>query len=461
MKKFHKNPFFIQNIPILFSLILIFGGAAQFFILNDIISRISALTILALLLSSNGYKKYTKFTFIIIIIFLVPILQLIPLPQFLWEFFPSSDYIKSINQATGTIVHWQQISISPTRTLDSILFLIIPLAAFLLGYDADRNLQFKIVQAVLFVSIVGVLIGYIQITYGDESNFYFYEVTNFGSIVGFFANRNHHGVFLAISTLLIIPLIKVKYGHSKLYFFIGVLINILLMITIILTESRMATLIGFACLIITLFQTKDLIKTSNIEYNKNNAAVILTFISSFLIIIYLMLMIFGPTADRFIRLANEEFNRSDVYPIIFSAWKDFWLFGSGLGSFEWVAPQYEMQDNITYAYWNHAHNDFAQILIELGIFGLFIILLFSYIYAKFVIRFFKSSCGVNSIEFSGLVILGALALHSIVDYPLRTPALSALFFFVAGLLAANLPPNAPQDKKHRCNPDPIPVNVSI
>ena len=55
---------------------------------------------------------------------------------------------------------------------------------------------------------------------------------------------------------------------------------------------------------------------------------------------------------------------------------DFMPWGSGLGSFRGVYHLYESRDQITTTYVNHAHDDYIEIALELGVAGVLLTILF-------------------------------------------------------------------------------------
>jgi O-antigen ligase len=64
-------------------------------------------------------------------------------------------------------------------------------------------------------------------------------------------------------------------------------------------------------------------------------------------------------------LETEE--RGNVAAYAFGAWKDYPIFGSGLGSFHVVFPRYRGQD--VAELYTHAHNDYLQFAVETGVLG--------------------------------------------------------------------------------------------
>jgi O-antigen ligase len=98
------------------------------------------------------------------------------------------------------------------------------------------------------------------------------------------------------------------------------------------------------------------------------------------------------------------------------------LTGFGLGTWPVVYPAYARFDNGLTA--NHAHNDWAEWAAEGGVpFAALMALLFAW----------SARPAVDSLWAIGVPVV---FVHSLVDYPLREPALAAVFFAMMGALAA-------------------------
>ena len=118
------------------------------------------------------------------------------------------------------------------------------------------------------------------------------------------------------------------------------------------------------------------------------------------------------------------------------AWQHFPL-GSGLGSFDPVYRVSETVVSIQLNYLNNAHNEPAQILIEAGIGGAMLMLLFVIWLAQSGwAAIWKPDLDARNARQvrAALLILAMLTLHSLVDYPLRTMALSAIFALCVGIV---------------------------
>ena len=126
----------------------------------------------------------------------LPLLQLVPLPPWIWTRLPHRDEIAGIFALVHQDLPWLPISVSPSLTWAGVLSLLPPFAVFLgviqLGYRERRVLSLILVA----VGIVSALLGLLQVAQGPSSPWRFFAVTNPTEAVGFFANRNHLAALL-------------------------------------------------------------------------------------------------------------------------------------------------------------------------------------------------------------------------------------------------------------------------
>jgi O-antigen ligase len=118
---------------------------------------------------------------------------------------------------------------------------------------------------------------------------------------------------------------------------------------------------------------------------------------------------------------------------------DFLPWGSGLGSFAKVYRLYENPDVVTNEYVVHAHNDYLELVLELGVAGGILIVLFLGWYANEVWKLWRRST-VSPFAYAASIASAALLLHSLVEFPLRTAAMSATFAMCLALISDRRPP---------------------
>src|SRR5262249_48665493 len=119
--------------------------------------------------------------------------------------------------------------------------------------------------------------------------------------------------------------------------------------------------------------------------------------------------------------------------------------GTGLGSFVPVYATAERPEDAFTGYANRAHNDLAEILLETGLIGAGLLLAFlAWFGGRAYLAWSQTVTDDNRTQLmlarAATLIVALLLAHSLVDYPLRTTALGAIFAFFCAILAAPVQP---------------------
>ena len=114
-------------------------------------------------------------------------------------------------------------------------------------------------------------------------------------------------------------------------------------------------------------------------------------------------------------------------------WKDYPVFGSGLGSFPVVIPRYS-GDGTAVAY-THAHNDYLEFGAEAGaiglsLLGLMVLLSFA---AALRAQYLRRDPLMRGLSFAAMMGILALMIHSAVDFNLQIPANALAFMLLLAL----------------------------
>ena len=83
---------------------------------------------------------------------------------------------------------------------------------------------------------------------------------------------------------------------------------------------------------------------------------------------------------------------------------------------------------------NHAHNDYLEIALELGLPGLVLVLLFALWWLRRSLAVWREDSPFIASGRAGSVIIGLVLMHSLVDYPIRSSAIAAIFAIGCALL---------------------------
>jgi O-antigen ligase len=167
--------------------------------------------------------------------------------------------------------------------------------------------------------------------------------------------------------------------------------------------------------------------------------------------------ILGVTGGLWLALADdkpapggEQQQRPFIIATTLQAASDHFPAGSGGGSFLRVYQHYEDPAEASPQYRNHAHNDYAEVLLEYGALGALLILAVIGWWARQAQVAWRGQGPGFAEARAGVIMLGILLVHSAVDYPLRTGAL-ALLATAAAVLST----------RHQANTYPTPAAGSV
>lgn len=132
-----------------------------------------------------------------------------------------------------------------------------------------------------------------------------------------------------------------------------------------------------------------------------------------------------------------------------AAIKAFLPFGSGVGTFPVVYPSFEQPTDLATFYVNRAHNDVLETLLEAGLASALLMAWFAlWLLSALFMAWRGSATSLAHLDHThpmddrlrraAATALLLLALHSIVDYPLRTGAIMVVAAFCCALLAPAL-----------------------
>lgn len=304
---------------------------------------------------------------------------------------------------------WSFFTPVPQRSLESALFAltIIGFALFLSRFS-ERELE-RLLPFLFVGFVLNVIAGLVQLSSPQLPDTL--DVLPYIPSIGLMANENHASSLAYI----MLPLLAFRYvvRDGRVWIYIALSAAIVFYLFAVGSRAGMALSSAVAVLSLAWFKTERLALMPRISLFGAGLCALL-----------LISALFG----------FDDSNATDIRPVIFAtSWKaiqTYWLTGAGLGAFPYVYPSFETLEDVLPAYINHAHNDYLEIFLEVGIVGVLIVGLFFGLIA----RSFRRSLLA---EAAALSIL-ALAIHSLVDYPLRTMAISVLFaYFVAVILSTN------------------------
>lgn len=364
---------------------------------------------------------------------LVPLVQLLPLPFDLWATLPGRAGPAEALRLAGP-PNWIAFSLTPDGTIRGLLYLIPPIALFLGVVDLNIRERRFLLLAVPLAATFSLGLGALQVFAGEGSIFYLYGSLNSDSAPGLFANRNHQATLFVCSITLIGAWIATRSGPARSRMLSNVLAIAILMLMILgltVVKSRAGILLlgpaVLACLLL-------LWAGERAERRTRVLAIALLGLGAGM---FLSLFALHPLLERFISEPGEG-QRAAVIISTFRTGLDYLPFGSGLGGFVPIYAGIEPIGQIGPAFWNHAHNDYAELWLETGLFGLAGLGLFVVWWISSVRHALRTRPEGELEIWAGAIVTLLILTHSAVDYPLRALALAAVFALACGLMTPSL-----------------------
>lgn len=419
-------------IPLFLFLCLVMGGSAQS-VWGVLILQLLAISIIAwAVMSERGVGSSGSGLLLAVIASLVLIaIQVVPLPPQMWSSLPGRDEIERGYELLEQQLPWQPISLEPHATLGTLLYLL-PSIAIIVGVLRLQAYNESWVAAALFTgTMAGILLGYVQVVTGQfgYSAWYLYEITNVGSAVGFFANRNHMGTLL-LMTLPFVVALAFAHRDAGSKHASRTIIGVAGLAAILLGLAANGSLAAIALAVPVVAASAALLP----GMRRARAALLTgTAISLLAALVYLAS---SPVQPKLTGESTASFtSRWDIWEKTVALLQKSFPVGTGFGSFESIYAMGESPTSVTRTYVNNAHNDYLELLLEGGLAGAILLFAFFAWWTKQAARALSSPTESRTAA-AATIASGVVLAHSAVDYPLRTTAIAAVFAFCVAVMAA-------------------------
>ncbi len=434
----HHLLFFIA-----FAVVILGGGSNRV----DVVSLVYVRPLLVVLLAAmalsihRGEVADKKWPLALLLAALIlVVIQLVPLPPAIWEKLPGRSLDIAVDQAIDGAAPWRPLSLTPDMTLQSALWFTAPACALLGVAITERGKPQIMLHVMMGFLICSAVLGVLQVSQGQSSGLYLYNRTYPGFGVGFLANRNHEAALLAcgfpVSRLWsLLPARSLAGQRGRLLAMLGVWI--IFIPAILLTGSRaglVLAVIGMACAFF-IAPLTDFRKIGGRWGKYLPIAAIGLFLTTVAIV---------TVAGRSLAFSRLiENNAADDLRVTYSGFvfklaTEYLPFGSGFGSFDPVFRQAEPDRYLHPTYFNHAHNDYVEILMNGGVIAVMLVAA-GVIY--WAVKGYRTFFSRSEKDFSiwqartGWAIILLFLLESVVDYPLRTPLLAFVFAMAAAWMS--------------------------
>lgn len=346
--------------------------------------------------------------------------------------------------------HAWPISFLPEQTSQRLLLSLgyFSLYVLVLGLVRDRARMKLLGQVIVVSALAQAIYGGIMTLTGLEYGFFEKKTAYLGLATGTFVNRNHLAGYLELGAAMAIGLILADIKVTDLSTWKKRLVALLdflfstrlrirvflaiIVVGLVLTRSRGGNMAFFTALIVLaptylFFKERQLFLKSAI-----------LFVSLLAVDVWIVSGWFG--LEKLANRLEQTDTMTEARTYAFRAYPglidEYSRTGSGMGTFGAVFSKNQPPD--VRGYYDHAHNDYAEFLIEAGIPGVLILAILaglSGLHAVLVIYKRNDRLTVG-ICFAFLMASAELAIHSLTDFNLQIPANAATYIVMMAMAGA-------------------------
>ena len=422
--------------PVYLFACLLLGGSAQGIWANMIL-QLAGLAIIAWAAMGTSEEPIARTAWqllaLAILGFAIVAIQLVPLPASLWTQLGPRAHIAEGYRILGLPIPAEPLSVTPASTLNALLGLIPPLAIFCAMVRLKAYRPQWLAIALIAGTLAGIALGALQVASSSAaiSPWYLYDDTSVGKAVGFFANADHMATLLVVTIPFLAAIIAAAKSANMQRYSAVVAIAVGLGLVVVVGLALNGSLAGYGLAL-------PVIAASALVMLPAASRLRLPIVG-----VALLLMIGAVVALETTAIGSRQIgvhassaveSRSNLLATTSRAAADFMPFGSGLGSFPNVYSLYESPQQVTSVYVVHAHNDYVELALELGLAGVVLMILFLAWWAAAVWRAWRTA-EAGPFARAAAIASAAILFHSLVDFPLRTAAIVACFGVCLALLA--------------------------
>lgn len=358
-----------------------------------------------------------------LLLFILLLSQLVPVPPIVRDWFSVDEPVAGLRQIVGG-GSWQPISLTPRGTLAALLSLVCPTILYYSVKSLSWERRRQLLVVIFVFSILNVIVALSQSAFWQQGLFNFYGNATRWMSTGVFASQNHYPAIL----YMVMPFAfatTLRFWNKRrwpIFVLLPVLVTIvcLLVLGALLSRSRAG---------MTLTLLSFLLSSIVFMPWTGRKWLVIFPITAIIIapVLYVVDSYFGRISARLGADPVEDYRGAIFATTINAIYNNFPL-GTGFGSFVSVYQMNETSNRILPAFVNFAHNDYLQIILEGGAAGLLLIAAFIIWYGLKVIGLLSGRGGSGRYEMrAAAMALFLVLLHTLVEYPLRTGALAAVF----------------------------------
>jgi O-antigen ligase len=396
------------------------------------------------LVDSGEWRRRKLALAFLALVFVSPLLQLVPIPADVYSAAPGRGPAAAALALVGVEPRWMALSMNPDATRRAAQALMAPAAMFLLTLRLRSSQQVRLSGIYLACGGLSLLLGIAQLA-SRGTQLYVSPEDIAGSVVGFFANRNHFATFLLcltpLAAIVFADLRRRRGGRFPAEAALGGF-SLVVLLALALARSRFGLLAAVPTLGVSIL----LLSMSQARVERRRGAVLGVVGAAVLALGVVAGFGLQPILNRFTQ--EDAGDRPTMWARTLVAAGPFAPLGAGPGAFDRVYRAIEPASEVKSTYVNQAHNDYLEGWLESGVLWLVTVVAGATIYVAWTWRAWRSRVVEAALPARAASFgLALIAVHSIVDYPMRTEAIAVLAAFLLGVLGAPTPQGERPDRR--------------
>lgn len=373
------------------------------------------------------------------LVLLIPVLQLVPLPPFLWQALPGREAEVAALALTGSSGRWMPWSIAPARTFISLIATIAPVLTFLLMARLERTGRTWACMAIVILGLVSMLLGTLQLSHAGGFTWSLYPYYNMGKLDGFQANHNAQADILSIALMAFgvtcVALLQ-SSARPALVWTLALAGLGMSAVALLLTGSRMGIALAPLGMVVFGVILWPALRRQIVLPSRKLLGALALALAALLALAGMALVRLPAVAAVMARFSNLEDSRADIWIDTLHAIGGVWPMGGGVGSFPVLFNAAERLEVVRPTLAGRAHCDWLEWTLEAGLPGLLVLAAILGLAGLLAWRAFNRDVRPDRgrrtdilARAQTLFALGSLAqigLHALADFPMRSMALAVL-----------------------------------
>jgi len=419
------------------------GGASRADMLGQLVVRGMAWLMLAVAIMLGAFPSARSaripLGFLMVCIAL-PCLQLIPLPPKLWLLLPGHAPFAEAASLARMPQPWRPIAIVPGAAINAAGSLIVPFSTLFLAAGVTRGQRAMLPGVVLALAASSALVGALQFCGAGLPN----PLINYtpGEVSGTFANRNHFALLEAIGCVVAPAWAFMGDKQSRWRAPLAFALLPVFILLILASGSRAGMMLGAAALTTgVLLSHKWLNLKFRTHASWSSPALPIGIIGMVAIVVVASVLSHRANSiDRLLSLAPSDDLRARNLRTVWSIIWTYFPVGSGFGGFDPLFRLHEPFSALQLTYFNHAHNDFAEVVLDGGLPALLLIIAAVAWWASASLRLLRAPASRETLlPRLGATVLFLIFAASLFDYPVRTPMIMMITALAALWLGRGVP----------------------